>query len=56
MLNGDAATYRVNDMLRNAENHRASRSIAARRSAERASSIRRIATATVALLAMPFRH
>ena len=56
MLNGDAAKYRVNDMVRSAEGHRASRSSAARRSAERASSIRRIATSTVALVTMPFRH
>ena len=56
MLNGDAATYRVNDMVRSAESYRASRSIAARRSARRATAIRRVATSTVALLSLPFRH
>jgi len=56
MLNGDAARYRVHDMVRSAEGHRSSRSIAAGRSARRATTIRRVATATAALLSMPFRH
>lgn len=56
MLNGDAAKYRVNDMVRIAEGHRASRSIAARRSAQRATSIRRVAASTATLLTIPFRH
>ena len=56
MLNGDAAKYRVNDMVRSAEAHRVSRSIAARRTAQRAASIRRVAASTAALLTIPFRH
>jgi len=56
MLNGDAARYRVHDMVRSAEGHRASRPIAAGRSDRRASTIRRMTAATVALLAVPFRH
>ena len=46
MLNGDAATYRVHDMVRSAEGHRAGRSIAERRAARRATSLRRIAGST----------
>jgi hypothetical protein len=56
MLNGDAAKYRVHDMVRSAEGHRASRPVAAVRSDRRASTIRRVAVATVALLSVPFRH
>ena len=56
MLNGDAAKYRVHDMVRSAEGHRAGRPIAARRSDRRASTIRRVAAATAALLSLPFRH
>ena len=56
MLNGDIARYRVHDMVRNAEGHRAGRPIAAARSDRRASTIRRVAAATVALLSLPFRH
>ncbi len=56
MLNGDAAKYRVHDMVRSAEGHRASRPIAAVRSDRRASTIRRVTAATVALLSVPFRH
>jgi hypothetical protein len=56
MLNGDAAKYRVHDMVRSAEGHRASRSLADRRSAQRAASIHRIATSAMALLTIPFRH
>ncbi len=56
MLNGDAATYRVHDMVRSAEGHRAGRSIAERRAARRATSLRRIAGSAVALLSIPFRH
>jgi hypothetical protein len=56
MLNGDAASYRVHDMVRSAEGHRAGRTIAAARSDRRASTVRRIAAATVAMLSIPFRH
>jgi hypothetical protein len=56
MLNGDAAKYRVQDMIRSAEGHRAGRSIAAVRSDRRVSTIRRVAAATAALLSLPFRH
>ena len=56
MLNGDAAKYRVHDMVRSAEGHRASRPIAEVRSDRRASTIRRVAAATVTLLTVPFRH
>jgi len=56
MLNGDAAKYRVSDMVRSADARRASRSIAARRSAQRAESIRRVAASTMTLLTIPFRH
>jgi hypothetical protein len=56
MLNGDAAKYRVHDMVRSAEGHRAGRPIAAVRSDRRASTIRRVAAATAALLSLPFRH
>ena len=56
MLNGDAAKYRVHDMVRSAEGHRAGRRIAAVRSDRRASTIRRVAVATAALLSLPFRH
>lgn len=56
MLNGDAASYRVHDMVRSAEGHRAGRTIAAARSDRRASAIRRVAAATVAMLSIPFRH
>jgi hypothetical protein len=56
MLNGDAAKYRVHDMVRSAEGHRASRPIASRRSDRRASTIRRVAAATAALLSVPLRH
>lgn len=56
MLNGDAAKYRVNDMVRIAEGHRASRSSAARRSAQRVTAIRRVVAPTLTLLTIPFRH
>lgn len=56
MLNGDAARYRVHDMVRSAEGHRVGRPIAAGRSDRRATTIRRVAAATVALLSVPFRH
>ena len=56
MLNGDVARYRVHDMVRSAEGHRAGRPVAAARSDRRASTIRRVAAATVALLSVPFRH
>jgi hypothetical protein len=56
MLNGDVAKYRVHDMVRSAEAHRAGRPIAAVRSDRRASTIRRVAAATAALLSLPFRH
>ena len=56
MLNGDAAKYRVHDIVRSAEGHRASRPIASRRIDQRASTIRRVAAATAALLSVPLRH
>jgi hypothetical protein len=56
MLNGDAARYRVNDMVRSAEGHRASRPIAAGRRDRRTSAIRRVGAATATLLSIPFRH
>jgi hypothetical protein len=56
MLNGDVARYRVHDMVRSAEGHRAGRSIAAVRRDRRASGIRRVAAATAAVLSLPFRH
>ena len=56
MLNGDVARYRVHDMVRSAEGHRVGRSLAERRAARRATSLRRIASSTVALLSIPFRH
>ena len=56
MLNGDVARYRVHDMVRSAEGHRAGRPIAAARSDRRASTIRRVAAATAALLSVPLRH
>ena len=56
MLNGDVARYRVHDMVRSAEGHRVGRPIAAARSDRRASTIRRVAAATAALLSVPLRH
>jgi hypothetical protein len=56
MLNGDAASYRVHDMVRSAEGHRAGRTIAGARSDRRASTVRRVAAATLAMLSVPFRH
>ena len=56
MLNGDAAKYRVHDMVRSAEGHRAGRPVAAVRSDRRATTIRRVTAATVAILSVPFRH
>ena len=56
MLNGDAARYRVNDMVRSGESHRASRSIAKRRASQRRALTRRIITTAAALLPIPLRH
>jgi len=56
MLNGDAAKYRVHDMIRSAEGHRAGRPIAAVRSDRRAATIRRVGAAMAAVLSLPFRH
>jgi len=56
MLNGDTAKYRVNDMVRSADLHRASRQLAKRRSARRATSVRVVVASALAMLTIPVRH
>ncbi|HLB39333.1 MAG TPA: hypothetical protein VJM84_02680 [Actinomycetota bacterium] len=56
MLNADAARYRVNDMVRSSEAHRASRGIAARRSAHRKTVARRVISTAAGLLPIPVKH
>jgi hypothetical protein len=56
MLNADAARYRVNDMVRSSDAHRVSRGIAARRSAQRKTVVRRVITTTAGLLPVPIKH
>jgi hypothetical protein len=53
MLNGDAATYRTQDMLRASEAHRVSRETAARHAKRRNARIRRAASVAIALLPVP---
>ena len=56
MLNGDAARYRTQDMVRAADAHRVSRPAAKRRAERRTDRVRTAVSATVALLAIPFHR
>lgn len=56
MLNGDAARYRTQDMLRASEAHRASKAQAKRHAERRNARLRTVMSSTVALLSIPFHR
>lgn len=56
MLNGDAARYRTQDMVRASEAHRASREIAMRRSAHRRAQVRGVLSTVATLVTLPLHR
>jgi hypothetical protein len=56
MLNGDAAKYRTQDMIRASEAHRASKAQAKRHAAGRNARLRTAMSSTVAMLTIPFHR
>jgi hypothetical protein len=56
MLNGEMGRYRSQDLVRQGEARRGSRSIAARRQAVRHVRVRQVITTAAAMLPFPGRH
>jgi hypothetical protein len=56
MLNGDAAKYRTQDMIRASEAHRAGRAQAKRRAARRNARVRGVLASAAALVTLPFHR
>jgi hypothetical protein len=53
MLNGDAARYRTQDMMRSSQAHRESRAVAKRRSERRHARVRGVLTSAITLVTLP---
>jgi hypothetical protein len=56
MYGREVAMYRIDDMVRDADRYRLSRTSRASRAAERRGRLRRIAATAISIIAWPLRH